>query len=231
MNESWINNNDKPLIFLGSCHVMEKFTDVCHENNIRVAGIIDSDYHGNTKEICEIPVIDNFDNIEKYKDDYNFFCATNFVPLQDSVNVRNTQKRLSIIKMIKDHDLNCISLIHSKSAISRSATVGRGSFVDNMVVLEPKTSIGDHTQLYTFSMLGHGVKMGNNCVVQRKCLIAQDLTVEDNCVFAPNVNIVKRYITIKEGTFVQEGIYLKRGTQQGEVITATSSPRVNSIIG
>lgn len=231
MNESWINNNDKPLIFLGSCHVMEKFTDVCYENDIEVAGIIDSDYYGNTEELCGISVIDKFDNIEKYKDDYNFFCATNFVPKRDPINIRNTEKRFSILRLIEEHDLNCISLVHSKSSVSRSATIGRGSFVDNMAVLEPNTSIGNHTHLYTFAMLGHNVKMGNNCIVQRRCLIAQDLTVEDNCVFAPNVNIIKSYITIKEGTFVQEGIYLKRGTQKGEVVTAMSSPRVNSIIG
>jgi len=230
LNESWINNNRKPLIFLGSCLNLEKFTTVCDEHQIDIHGIIDSDYYGNTEEFCGIPVIDTEDNIEKYKDDYNFFCATNYVPLKDTISVRNAEKRLSMLKLIEDHDLNCISLVHSKAEISQSASIGKGSFVDLFAVMDPDTSLGNHSHIYTFTLIGHGVKIGNNCYVQRMCMLGPQQTIEDNCFFATKSTVSKRYVTIQEGTFVQEGMYVMRGTKKGEVITPKSSPRVYSII-
>ena len=70
----YINNNQKPLIFIGSNAVMGKLLDICDEHGILVAGIIDNDYYGNQDSVNGVPVIDtehSFNNLEKlnyYKD-------------------------------------------------------------------------------------------------------------------------------------------------------------------
>ena len=86
-----VNDNSKPLILIGSNSKMFFLQDMCDELNITIAGIIDNDYYGNTKEINGIPVIDtelNFndpDQLEYYKNNYNFFLAVNWHPYADPV--------------------------------------------------------------------------------------------------------------------------------------------------
>ena len=229
-----INNNTKPLIFLGSSMVMGKLFDVCDDHGIEIAGIIDNDYYGNRDAIDGVPVIDtelSFDDKEKcrnYRDNYNFFCANNWQPLADPISVRNKTKRLNFLNLIESKELNCISLVSKTASISRRATLGRGVFIDTLAVIEPGVSIGDHSCVFAHAIVGHHMTLGKNCVVQRKSFVAQASVAEDNCYFGLCTIILKSGVVFGKDTFVQEGIYLKRGTRPVEIVTPLSTPRVGS---
>lgn len=228
--KNYINDSSKPLVFLGSSGSMSKLFDICDLEGIKIQGIIDNDYYGNTESLEGIPVIDSFSNIEKYKSSCNFFNAVNWVPASDTVSIRNKEKRNMILNLIKENSLPTISLIHKNACVSPRSQIGRGCFIDTSTIIEPNVVLGDYCNVYALAHIGHDMIIGKNCVFQRRTTVAQESTVEDNCFFSVNVKAIKSKVIWRHGTFIQEGIYIKRGTQENEVVTASSSPRVNSII-
>lgn len=224
-----INDNNKPLIFLGSNSAMAKQFDICDLMGIEIAGIIDTDYYGNTEELYGVKVIDSFDNLDSYKQDHNFFVASNWIPVQEQVHVRNIEKREMIKTLVKKKELSVISLVHPDASISPRSSIGRNCYIDAGVVIEPHCQIGDYNMFYALAFIGHNMIIGNNCVIQRQCMIAHDCVMEDDCYFGLMSKAVKTKCVWRKGTFVQEGIYIKRGTKENEIVTAKSKPRVRSM--
>ena len=213
-----INVTDRPLIFLGSNYVMYKLTELCEELGIEVAGIVDKDYWGNTESICEIPVIGSEDNIDQFRE-YNFFCATNWMPMEDPVTTRNREKRHRLIQVIKDNNLNCISLVDPTARISRRSTIGHGVFIDCHVMIESGVSVGDFTSIYGQVQVGHDTTIKENCVFQRAVGLASKQVFENDVYLSSGVKALKPGVTFGSGTFIHELVYLKRGTVPDEVVS------------
>jgi carbonic anhydrase/acetyltransferase-like protein (isoleucine patch superfamily) len=214
------------LIFLGSNSIMEKYTDLCEEHDIKVHGIIDSDYWGNTDSICDTPVVDSeesfkdADKLEYYKNNFNFFCATNWTPLTDSVSIRNKTKRHKLINLTNQYSFNCISLVDTFSTkITKSIDVGYGVYIDGYVNLEPKVTIGNFTNIYSHAHIGHNTVIGKNCVIQRVACLASECTVKDEVFMGIAAKCFKSGSTFSQGTFIHEGIYIRRGTIENEIVS------------
>jgi carbonic anhydrase/acetyltransferase-like protein (isoleucine patch superfamily) len=220
---SHINDNSRPLIFLGSNAVMEKYTDVCHELGIDIHGCIDSDYYGNREKICGIPIIDTekvFDSpqgLAQYRN-YNFFCATNWSPEHNSATTRNRLKRQNLIDLLDSLELSVISLVDPTAKINSTAKIGRGCFVDCMAMLEAHVVLEDYVNIYSHSCIGHHTQIDRNSVIQRQCSIAGAAHFETNCFLGVSVKALKTGATFGRDTFIHECMYVRRGTVPGEVI-------------
>jgi acetyltransferase-like isoleucine patch superfamily enzyme len=220
-----VNDNSKPLIFLGSNIVMEVYIEACEDLGIEIHGIIDNDYFGNTDKICDIPVIDteqSFNDPVKrkyYQDNFNFFCAVNWLPLTDEIAARNKLKRQQLINVIENNHLNCISIVDRFAKFSKTTKFGRGCFIDGCTHIMPRVSIGDFTTVYTHTNIGHDAVLGKNCVIQRMCVIPPYGILEDNVFFGSAVKALKQGAVFGENSFINEGIYIKRGTVKNEVVS------------
>jgi len=224
----YINNTEKPLIFLGSSSTMYKQTEICEQLGIEIFGVIDSDYFGNTGKICDLPVVDSQtcfsdpDKLNFYRDNFNFFCAVNWTPEPDNISKRNRQKRLDLIDLIDAHSLNCISIVDPRARISKHAQIGHGCFIDGDVMLEHHVTVDNFVNIYCNSDIGHGSYIGRNCVIQRQCMLAGDSHLEQNVFLACRVTALKYSARYGTGTFIQEGIYLRRGTLPNETVSLKS---------
>ena len=227
-----LNNSSRPLIFLGTNYNMHQYREMCDTVGISIEGIIDSDYFGNTDTFCGIPIIDSehafsdSDTLEHYRKNFNFFCAVNWTPIDDPIQIRNRLKRIKILKLIDQYDLSCISLISKHSCISASSTIGRGVFIDNFVNIESNVEINDFVNIYAYTHVGHDSVIGKNGVFQRECMLSHESVFEENVYFAPLVKTSKGGVCYSAGTFIQEGIYVRRGTTPGEIVSLDSgNPR------
>lgn len=224
-NCTHINNTQRPLILLGTNSNLYKITEICSALGIKVAGIIDSDYFGNTEKFCGVDVIDRdetFDNpvqLEHYRKNFNFFCAVNWAPMQDPITVRNRQKRDRYLWLIMQHQLNCVSIVAPMTWVSPSASIGIGSFVDHMVHVESNVKIGDFVTVYAKTHIGHDAVIGHNCVLQRMCVAPSSSIIESEVYFGPMVKALKDGARFGKGTFIHEGVYIRRGTRDHEIIT------------
>jgi acetyltransferase-like isoleucine patch superfamily enzyme len=220
-----INDNSRPLILVGSNSALFYITDVCENFDIKIEGIIDSDYYGNTDSIQGIPVIDteeSFSDPEKlayYKNNFNFFLATNYLPENNPVMQRNTDKRFRLIKLIDDLDLPCISLIDKGAVVHKTCTIGKNVFMESMCYIPGHNEIGDYTSIHSFCIAGHNNKIGRNCVLQRKAGVYDFVTLEDNVFVGMNSHLAAHNITLGNGTMVHACMVVRRSTKPNEVIS------------
>jgi acetyltransferase-like isoleucine patch superfamily enzyme len=223
-----INDVSKPLVFLGSNWNMFQLTELAEDVGITIAGILDSDYYGNTEKIGGYPVIGSEDILndgvvcEKYRNKYNFFCATNWAPMQESGAKRSLEKRQKYIGLIKEKKLNCISLIDPSAKVSRHAIIGKNVFVDAQVYVEPECIIEDFVRIYFLNVIGHGSVLRKNATLQRRCILAAKVTLEEDVYFGPSVIALKTNAVFGKGTFIHECIYIKRNTLPGEIVSLES---------
>jgi len=223
-----INNNSKPLIFLGSNWNMYQLTELAEDVGITVHGILDSDYYGNTETIGGYPVIgsedilNNLDLLSDFKSKYNFFCATNWRPMQDEGSIRTQDRRNKFIKMIEEFDLNCISLIDPSAKVSRHSIIGKNVFIDAQVNVEPEVVVKDFVRIYFLNVVGHGSVIGKNSTLQRRCILATGVKIEEDVYFGPSVIALKDGSKFGSGTFIHECIYIKRSTLPGEIVSMES---------
>lgn len=216
-----INDRSKPLIFLGTNWCLEKYIDVCNENNITIHGVIDTDYYGNTDNIGGVPVIDSeqglIEKIELYRD-FNFFCATNWAPAGPGDHKRTTEKRHRQINLLDSLGVNVISLVDEKANVGSTSKIGRGCFVDAFALIEPYCILEDYVNIFAFVGLGHHTKVDRNSVIQRHCSIGAFQHFEENCFLGVAVKALKTFAVFGKNTFIQESVYIRRGTVADEVV-------------
>jgi carbonic anhydrase/acetyltransferase-like protein (isoleucine patch superfamily) len=216
---------------------MEQYTDICEQYRIQVAGIFDNDYYSNTEHICGVPVIGTEKMLldstvaDSLKEKYNFFCPVNGLPLDTPVHQRNKDKRQMLLNLIDDLDLPCISLISKQSVVSPSARIGKGCFINHFSVIEPNVTLGDFSSVHIQSFVGFNTVVGKNCTFNRQTGVGAKSIIGDNVYLSPLVKVAKENIVLGENSWVQEAIYLKRGTLPGEVVSLNGSntKRVESL--
>jgi acetyltransferase-like isoleucine patch superfamily enzyme len=220
-----LNDCSKPLIFLGTSLSMDKLSDICDLVGIQVSGIIDDDYWLGTTHFSNMPVIDterSFGKASKvsyYRDNFNFFCAVNWMPTQDAVTVRNREKRKRLIDLIDTLGLPCISIADTLTRISPSATIGHGVFIDAMSVIEPRAHIADYANINALTLIGHDAQIGRNCVIQRQCHISGGSHICEDSYFATGVHALKNDSVYGKNTFIHQGIKIWRGTKENEIVS------------
>jgi hypothetical protein len=233
--QSHVNDVSRPVIFLGSNSMLHKLTETCEQLGIAVHGIIDRDYWGNTDSMYGVPVVDSEESfldperLAYYRDNFHFFCATNWIPEQNDISIRNYQKRMHLLDCIQQHQLPCVSLVDPSSQISRHATIGQGVYIDWNVQVNAGAVIGDFTNIYCGTVIGHDNLIGRNCVFQRHSMLIGDNIVGDNVYFGLCVKALKPNAQFGSGTVIHEAIYIRRGTVENEVVslTGTNLNRIN----
>lgn len=217
------NDTSRPVMFLGSNSVMYKFTELCELLGIEVAGIMDSDYFGNTESICEVKVVDTEISLSdpvklaKLKQQYNFFCATNWSPVDNAITQRDCDKRNRLLELIDLYELPTVSLVDPSSRVSKHATIGRGVFIDGQSIVESHCQVKDFSSLHWNVGLGHHTHIGRNTVLHARCSTTANVHI-GNDVFMGNHSRVLAAATVADNTWVQTGLWLMRSTVPGEVV-------------
>lgn len=220
----------KPLIFLGSSNqITIQLVDVCESLNITIAGIIDSDYFGNTDSLDGIPYIGSeldFD-FEKLKDEYDFFVGVSHIPDVP----RNIEKRLKFIDLVDKYDLPCVNLIDPATKVSRRAKLGKGIYIGYHSIIESDVVIGDHSQINYLVCIGHHSTIGRNCVFQRGVTMMSQVSMGDNNYFGASSRLLKTHnMIIGSNCFVHPGIVVMRDIEDNEVVSMVGRKVYSAIV-
>lgn len=222
MLDSWINDNTKPLILIGSNSALWFIQDMCDRLGITISGIIDSDYFGNTAQLHNIPVVDtelSFEDPVKlahYKENYNFFLVTNWFPA--GIADRDADKRRRLMSIIDQFDLPCITLIDPDTRVQKSTKIGKNVLIDAYVYISANNIIGDYVTFQTGSGIGYNNRVGRNCVFQRWSGMMNNSTMADDVYVGLNAQIFGYGLYIAKGTVLQPCMAVKRDTVENEVI-------------
>jgi acetyltransferase-like isoleucine patch superfamily enzyme len=217
-----INDTTKPLVLVGSNSAIYKFIEIFEDIGYTIAGIIDDDYYGQGN-FMDIPIIASEqelrDNIDNFKQKYQFICVTNWLPQKDLITVRNKEKRIKITNMLDELGLDVATAISPRATVSPRAKLGKGVIVDSFAMIEPGVIVGDYTVVYAFTLLGHDCSIGKSCVIGRMASVISYVTVEDMCYFGHFSRANKPETTIGTGTWLYPNILLHRGTTPYEEIS------------
>ena len=225
MAESHINNKTKPLILIGSNSKMFFLKDVCEELDITIAGIIDNDYFGHTASIDDIPVVDtesSFHDPQRlafYKNNYNFFLATNWSPYKDPIAARNREKRFRLMSLIDQYDLPCISLVDPSARVQKTTKIGKSVFIDSFAYISAHNVIEDYAQIFAMVGIGVGNTLGKNSVMQRRAAIMHNTVLQENAYFELGVNVYVSDVIFAKNTVIHPGIIMGRGTVENELVS------------
>jgi acetyltransferase-like isoleucine patch superfamily enzyme len=211
----------KSVIFLGSNACLEKLKENCEEQGIQVHGVIDSDYYGNTETLEGIPVIgdENYlrSNLETLKRDFVFFLSVNWLPLPDSASQRNKHKRKHWIAVIRELELECISIISTRAKVYNSVQVGRNVFVGDFAMIEPRVELQDFVSVWDNCLIGHDSCIGSNSVLQRNVTLVGNVILETDVFLGPFSKICLA-VTISHDTWVNPGVLIYRNSMPNETI-------------
>ena len=166
----------RPLIFIGSRSSMYDLLQITDALGIQVKGILDRQYHGNTAEICGVPVIgsemqliDSADLIaEQWKKDCDFFVANWWDGTEEFTNPAENGENLRIarIALANDSNVNIINLIHPAANIyGNRVKLGKGILIQAHAILFNEVSIGDYCIIDWRAIIGDGSMLGENVIV------------------------------------------------------------------
>ena len=208
----------KPLIFLGTNSVLERYIEACQRQNQPVAGIIDSDWYGNRETFAGLPILDSQTVFEsdpdKYRD-YVFFIGVNWHPHAG----RDTDKRKMFIDLVKQHKLQCINLIDPLSYVSKYARLGQGIFIGSSVYVEPNCVIEDFALFHGFNGIGHDSHIGENTVFQRYAGIHGKIGHDSYVGIAGHICPVDKMITVGNNVIIAPCLHVARDVADNEKIT------------
>lgn len=210
----------KPLIFLGSSRQLTLPEEICLRREIPIAGIIDSDYYGNTSEIDGIPVIgsEKSANWDVLNREYDFFIGTNPIP----TTPRDRQKRRTFINLGKEKKLNFINLIDPESRVGRKANLGRGIFIGYCAIVNSHVTVGDHCIIHALSGVAHHATLGENVVVQRMSLVTADAVVGDNAYIGIGARCIKMDgMRIGSNSYIHPCVTVLRDVEDDEIVSLT----------
>lgn len=192
----------RPVVFLGSNYNLNQMTDVCEAQGLSVAGIVDSDYYGNTDTIGGVPVIGSEDTFT-FTDQYYYFLAVNWMP--GTRAERNRSKHAEFVALIDDQNLECVSLKHPTAIIPSTVTIGKNVFVGAYSVIGNYSVIGDFCQVREQSYLAHNSRLHTNVIVQVQSYVGANIQIGDNCYLAVKSSVMSRgqSATLPAGTFIR----------------------------
>ena len=213
------------IIGVGSGSTVNYFIDELASIKHKIDACVASSHEtANRLKAKGIPVIDtelSFQDPAKllhYCENYNFFCATTWMPDNTAVHIRNREKRSQLIDLLDQLALPVISLVDPWSRIAANAVIGRGVFIDCFTIVESGCMIDDYATVYGQSGIGHHTRLMRNSVIQRYCSIAGDCVFEPNTFVGTAVKALKTGAVFGAGTFIHEAVYIRRGTVPNEVV-------------
>lgn len=223
----------KPIIFVGSRHGFDFLTENCELLGIPVAGFIDRFYpvgHVIKGVECIGSELELLDNPKKFKDAV-FFPGNGWDGNSrvDKPEESGYYLRKERIKLIKELNLPCPSLIHPDTKISRGSTFGRGCYTGRWVDVRDDVKIGDFCTALDFAAFGHDVEMGENCFVSVKGFLAGGVKLGNNVFVGCNATVVPgRYgenLTLGDDVKVHGHAYVVKSMEPGT--TAMYSGRMS----
>lgn len=206
----------RPIIFLGASQSLPLFKRICELNNQPVLGVLDDDYAGNTADYEGTKVIGseltyNFQNAK----DFLYFVSSSVVP----VNQRDRSKRLRLIELINQQNLECATIIHPSSEVYRSATINPGCYIGYNAAVTSNAVMMSHSQVHSHANLTHDCVLGINSALERLATIAGGVRIGNNVHIGMGTMLIKSGCTVGDNAVIHPGITVVRDVAENEVVS------------
>lgn len=174
-----------PIVLIGSRSTWDFIVDTCQELNIEVLGFVDRYYYGNTNQFdglsCIGSELDLAKNLKQYKG-AKFFIG-NFWDgnsNQETDVKSGYELRLERIRLVKELELPCHTLIDPRALISKNCEFGAGTYVGRQVNIRAGARVGQHCFITDASGFANDVTLGDNCVLSAGVYLMSNVVLGNN---------------------------------------------------
>jgi sugar O-acyltransferase (sialic acid O-acetyltransferase NeuD family) len=142
------------LVIFGAWHFSQVLTEAAELNGWRVAGYVDPDPPGHVTTILEIPA-----------------DVTGIASVGDNL------LRAQVFGKLMEHRRKLTTLVHPSAVVSRTASIGLGSYV------------GENAVVRSNAVIGIGVFVNAGAVVSHDCKVGDFVTLGPNAAAAGHVTV------------------------------------------
>lgn len=173
---------------------------------IKVKGFLDSDSHAlDNLKGCFPPILSSVEDYSIKPGDI-FFCA-----LGDPV------QREKYSRIIENKGGKFISIISPRASVNPSATIGKGSFIDDYVLISDNVSIGKNCIVQRMSTIGHDVSIGDYVTLGADVFCGGNAKIESFCTV--NVkSLISRNINVGGHSMIGAGSIVLKNVKEGSHI-------------
>jgi sugar O-acyltransferase (sialic acid O-acetyltransferase NeuD family) len=127
------------------------------------------------------------------------------------LGIGDNNLRQKVAHLIESKGKNIETVIHNSASISKTVTIGVGTFINRNVAIN------------AFAKIGKYVILNTACIIEHECVLADAVHIAPGAVLAGNV-------TVGERTFIGANAVVKQGIAIGkDVIIGAGSVIINDI--
>lgn len=146
--------------------------------------------------------------------DYEVFVAVGYAKMSDT--------RSRICHMIEDAGFTLTSLVSSKAIVPTNFQIGKNCMILEHNTVQPFSTIGHNTFLWSGNHVGHHVRIGSNVFISSHCVISGGVSIGDNSFLGVN-STVRDHVTIGAKVVVGAGAIVLGDLPSGSVVVANQS--------
>ncbi len=189
----------KKIILIGCGGHTKVCADVVlNSGKFQIAGVVCDE----KKNVLNLPNIGTDKDLKILKKKYNYALIT-------IGQIKNYQKRLSILNKLKKLDFRIPVIISKQAITSKSAKIKSGTIVMDRAVIHQDVNIGENCIINTGAIIEHDVTIGSNSHISTGAIVNGGVKIGNN-VFIGSGSIIVNNINIKSNSFVKAGSLVKK---------------------
>lgn len=215
------NDKLKKLIIIGAGGNAEVINstieDINHDKKtFEVIGYLDDNAKDKSKDIVGEVTKKSIEKYLKFSDVF-FVWTLRSTNLGEDINDKFQKLEIPRSKFT--------NIIHKKSSISNSSSLGTGITIHPFVSIGPKTIIGDHVNIFSNSTIGHGTKLEEFSYVANNSSIGAYVQIKRGGYIGMNSTIRER-IRVNEWTIVGMSSVVLKDTEKKSVVAGNPAKKI-----
>lgn len=191
---------DKKSILIGYSGHALVVAETAIDNKINLIGYAEKNLVFNNPFELDYVGFENEESFIGWKKEVSFILG-----------IGDNSLRQKVAHLIESKEKNIETVIHNSVSISKTVTIGSGTFINRNVAIN------------AFAKIGKYVVLNTGCIIEHECIIADAVHIAPGAVLAGNV-------TVGERTFIGANAVVKQGIIIGkDVIIGAGSVIINDI--
>lgn len=191
----------KDLYLIGGGGHCRSCIDVIElEGKFKIKGIFDMQENVG-KNVLGYPIVASDTEIGKFVSENSYFLIT-------IGQIKTSETRVKFYNQIKKLNAKLATVFSPRAHVSKHARIGEGTIVLHDVLVNSNVEVGDNCILNTKCLLEHDVKVGNHCHISTASVVNGGCIVEANCFVGSNA-VLRQGLTVPNGTLIQAGSFYR----------------------
>lgn len=199
LQETTMGNNS---IIIGAGTHGQIYASYLREAGINIIGFIDSNPKLHGKQILNLPVLGNFEDLKKKE--FKSRIQNVYCPIGDN---KIREKYLSESKTL---GYNIPSFIHKNADIGPDVELGEACYILSGSIIMPHTRIGNFFMINMATTIGHHVDIGNGVFMSSGVNVGANLKLEDHVYIGIGATVMTGIGKVGQGSLIGAGAVVIR---------------------